>query len=210
MRLTLFVYLLLLSSFSQAQETTPSFTIPRAVAKIAPLYFFNNTLDLGVEVFNSKFTKSFNASVGLRSGGINYVDGKGLGIEVGYRKYVSPMKLHTRKTKEFYQGIYYSLFFRGDYFKGTENNYYYDYNSGNQYSGFTRKTNSIGPGFTIGLEKTFWEIIFIDFYIGGGIKFSDVEISGNPMNSYYRDYDIMDPGYEGIYPKIGAKIGVGL
>lgn len=196
---------------SKAQDAAPeAFTIPRTLIKIAPLHYFTSTLKLGIESFNPTYSKSFEVSVGLRSGFTDFSRGNGGLLEIGYRKYVSPMKLNTRKQRVFYQGIYYSLFINGSYFNGKDYDYsYYDPNTGVYTSQTSREEIfSVGPGFTLGLQKTLWKVIFLDVYFGGGIRFTDVNRSGNLQ--YDRHYDITDPGHEGIYPKIGANIGIGL
>jgi hypothetical protein len=192
-----------------AQEITePTFALPRNLIKLSPLQLFTNTLEIGVESFNSSFSKSFQASVGFRSGGLEYNKSKGVSLELAYRKYVLPMKFNTRKHRGFYQGIYYSVFVQGAYFKGTEHyGYYPNPGTGVTTGDFEQTIRSISPGFTLGLQKTLWKVVFLDVYVGGGLRFSDIDA---PNVSQYVDYTITDPGYEGIYPKIGAKIGVGL
>jgi hypothetical protein len=184
-----------------AQEDTGDFKVPRTTIKLSPLYFFANTFELGIEAFNADFTKSFNMDIGFRSGASDYSDGEGFNAEIAYRKYVSPISLHTRKTRQFYQGIYYSIFVMGETFNGER----YDYSgSGNEE---TTRVNTISPGFTLGLQKTLWQTVFLDVYFGGGIKLSDAEEN---VDDYYYDVSITEPGYEGIFPKVGVKIGVGL
>jgi hypothetical protein len=196
-----FAWLLVTSVTTVAQDTL-SFKMPRATVKLSPIYFFANTFELGIEAFNSDFNKSFNIDVGFRSGSLDYSDGNGFSTEIAYRKYVAPMVLRTRKTRHFYQGIYYSLFVRAETFKGEL--YYY---SGSPADEGATRVNSIAPGFTLGLQKTLWQIVFMDVYFGGGIKMSD---GGKPSDDYYYDPGITEPGYEGIFPKVGVKIGVGL
>lgn len=210
-----FIFLLLISlplSLS-AQETPNStssedFSRPRGIIKISPLKFFISTFEIGVEAFNADFNRSFNIDLGFRSGNIEYEDGRGGSLEIGYRKYVTPMKLRERKTRRFYQGIYYSPSFHVGYFEGTDE-YAYDPMGGVIYSN-QEKITSFAPSFTLGLQKTLWEIIYLDVYIGGGIRFARINRTGtNNYNEYYND-GLFQPGYEGIFPKIGLKIGVGL
>lgn len=182
------------------------FKLPKVVMKISPFQFVVSTLELGVEAFNSTYSRSFNASVGFRTGSNYYYnDGYGASLELGYRKYVAPMKYRARNNRESYQGVYYSLFVRGEYFKGESNEYYYGYPDTN-----TEKIYSIAPGFTIGFQKTLWQVILLDAYVGGGVKFSDIQYQTEPPPDYEPYYEIFDPGYSGIFPKIGVKIGVGL
>lgn len=197
--------LLLVVSFelwSQEIDDENSFIVPRSLIKIAPLQFFSSTLEMGIENFNADRNKSFNIDIGFRSGSADFRRGKGISTEIAYRKYASGLKMHTRKDRRFYQGIYYSVFVKAIYFKGEE-----------RYSFSTidpvyddQEIWNVGPGFTLGLQKTLWQIIYLDVFIGGGIKFSTYSDGGDP----YFEPTITDPGYEGIYPKIGAKIGIGL
>lgn len=157
--------------------------------------------ELGIETFNADFSRSFNLDIGFRSSSYDYEDGSGFDAEIAYRRYVAPMRIHTRKSRDFYQGIYYSVFVRGETFSGIP----YDYYNGTPEPD-EQRVNSIAPGFTLGLQKTLWEIIFLDVYFGGGVKISDAEDDGD----FYYDPDLTQPGYEGIFPRIGAKIGVRL
>jgi hypothetical protein len=210
----LILALLLLTSatlFAQETATEPEFRIPRTLIKLAPLQFFSSTLEMGLEAFNPEFTRSFDMSLGFRSNADAYNDARGGNLELGYRKYVSPMKIHTRKHRQFYQGIYYSVFVRGSYFKGSDVFSTYDPLT----SSYTEIHDSErvlagGPGFTLGLQKTLWQIIFLDVFIGGGIRFADIKRVNYSGNFYYSGDGLFDPAYDGIYPKIGAKIGVGL
>jgi hypothetical protein len=197
------------ASFAQT-DTQASFKMPRALIKLSPLQLFNNTLELGIERFNPAYSRSLQLTLGFKSGSSEFDDGQGGSAELAFRKYVLPMELRVRKSREFYQGIYYSLFVGGSYFQGTSSNYgYYDPNTG-MWNNSTYKATirSISPGFTIGLQKTMWKVLVLDVFIGGGIKFAESNYSGT---NYYPTYNgILDPGYDGIYPKFGGKIAVGL
>jgi hypothetical protein len=188
-----------------AQETSSDgFKLPRHLIKIAPLKLFTNTLEISLESFNAQFSRSFQASVGLRSGG--YGNYNGVSLDLAYKKYVAPMAYHTRGNREYYQGLYYSFFINGSCHESV----YEDYNYWNGSTTVTEVRETIystGSGFSLGWHKTLWKALFLDVYVGGGIRFSDVQ----PPSTYGRRYyDITEPGYEGIYPVIGARIGVGL
>ncbi len=188
-----------------AQENPePTFKLPKTLLKFTPLQLFLQTFELGTETFNSTYSKSFNVSAGVRTGSESYDKGLGANLELGYRKYPAPMKFRSRNGRDSYQGIYYSLFVRGEYFKGDYSDYYY---GGSQPTDYSEKVFSVAPGFTIGFQKTLWQIIVLDVYIGGGVKFSDVQSTSSPDYNPY--YSIFDPGYTGIYPKTGVKIGIG-
>jgi hypothetical protein len=209
MRNILFIALILITTACVGQQNS-DFTFPRSLIKLSPFQLFNNTLELGIETFNPKLSKSFQATLGFKSGASEFDDGQGGSIELAFRKYVLPMELRVRKSREFYQGIYYSLYVGGSYFEGKSSSYgYFDPNNGVwSNSSYSATIKSISPGFTIGLQKTLWKVLVLDVYIGGGIKFSESQYTGT---NYYPSYNgILDPGYDGIYPKFGGKIGVGL
>jgi hypothetical protein len=209
MRIIALLILLFITKVAVSQEA-PEFTFPRSLVKLSPLQLFNNTLELGVETFNSKLSKSFQVTAGFKSGSADFDDGQGASLELAFRKYVLPMELRVRKSREFYQGIYYSLYVGGAYFEGKASSYgYYDPNTNTWINGsYSATIKSISPGFTIGLQKTLWKVLVLDVFIGGGIKFSESHYSGT---NYYPEYSgILDPGYDGIYPKFGGKIAVGL
>ena len=110
--------LLLISvhAWSQQNDQESELVVPKTLIKIAPLQFFSSTLEMGIESFNATRTKSFNVDVGFRSGSADFRSGKGLSVELAYRKYVSGIKTHSRKDRRFNQGIYYSVFVKGAYF----------------------------------------------------------------------------------------------
>ena len=197
--LPLFLFITFQSWSQQTDEE--KFVVPNALIKISPLQFFSSTLEMGIESFNAARNKSFNIDLGFRSGSADYRKGTGISGEIAYRKYASGLKMHTRKDRRFYQGIYYSVFVKVIYFHGEER-YSYTIDPVDE----DQEIWNGGPGFTLGLQKTLWQIIYLDVFIGGGIKFSNYSNDGDP----YFEPTITDPGYEGIYPKIGAKIGIGL
>jgi hypothetical protein len=71
------------------------------------------------------------------------------------------------------------------------------------------KITSISPGFSIGVQRSIFEVMYIDFYLGGGIRFPSFEYSNDNHPDSNED-DIFSPSYEGIYPTFGLKVGIGL
>jgi hypothetical protein len=211
MRITLAILALFVSFVSSAQQIdTEDFTMPKTLIKISPFQFFANTLELGIESFNSSYSRSFQATVGFRSGSGYYDEGKGAHLEFAYRNYVTPMELRNRRSHDFYQGIYYSFYTGVSYFEGENSSYgYYDPNTGIwNTSNYSATIVSLTPGFTLGLQRTFWKVIVLDVFVGGGVKLTKAEYSGSNYEIY--EDGPWDPAYDGIYPKIGAKIGVKL
>lgn len=218
----------LLLSFAAAGQVDEPANTPRALFKVVPQNFIENTLKIGVEFFNKKRTKSYSAYVYGRLESNNesqpYYYGdkyyKGLGSELQYRKYISPLKSYTtRKGKNYLQGIYVSGYLQGASYVNEGDFLYYsfDQNTGQQvrsYVNVTESVGNIGTGFTIGVHRTLWNVLFIDAYIGGGVQWSDIIRTTTPptmlLNDYYGYYSITDPGYQGIMPKFGLQLGIAL
>ncbi len=79
-------------------------------------------------------------------------------------------------------------------------------------SGKLRTVISAFPGVQLGVARTFWDILYIEGYIGGGVRYAFYEDS-NPNfqqdDPYYSNYyDVSDAEYRGVAPNIGMKVGV--
>jgi hypothetical protein len=207
------------------QEDSP--IVPRSLFKVSPQHFTINTLKLSAEIFNKQRDKSFSVSVYGRFDSTPNYDiyyygddrYKGIGGELQYRKYISPIKsLTTRRNKNFLQGIYVGGYLQGAAFSndGEYVTYTYDPNTNQQISTTTYVEESIGnwgTGFTIGVHRTLWSVLYVDAYVGGGIQWSDITRSQTPTNTNYYDYyygGIVSPHYQGIMPKFGILLGVAL
>ncbi len=205
MRYLLFVFLLGIGSAAIAQDTSTSSDLPgptpHQIIKISPFQFFAQTFEMSLESINQNYTKAFQISAGYRSGQVDFSDGRGATVTLAYRNYARPLNAPVKNHPEVTQGIYYSIYVKGDSFKGTETYF-------GQPSSET-KILSFSPGFTLGVQRTLFEVLFLDIYVGGGIKFPSITYSqaNHPDQSHY---DIMSPGYSGIYPAIGIKVGIRL
>jgi hypothetical protein len=205
MRYLVFSMLVMISGSAIGQDSSTPPSLPRPtphqIIKISPFQFFAQTFEMSLESINQNYTKAFQISAGYRSGQIDFSDGRGATVTLAYRNYARPMNTPLKNHPEVSQGIYYSVYVKGDSFKGTETYF-------GQPSTET-KILSISPGFTLGLQRTLFEVLFLDIYVGGGIKFPSITYSqaNHPDQS---NYDIMSPGYSGIYPAIGVKVGIRL
>lgn len=64
---------------------------------------------------------------------------------------------------------------------------------------YTDEFSAFSGGIIGGTEVTFAKKLFLDMYIGGGIRTSD---------SDQNNESVIDPGFKGIAPRIGVSIGV--
>lgn len=202
-----------------AQEAPPP---ARSIFKLSPQHFFDNSLKVGVERFNQEYSGSFAIFL---TGMIDNDQYSGYGFDEGYdgialefqlRKYISAMKPTVSKHgRSFHQGVYGAAYAQGGYYEGASQGetYQYDPMTGNTtpvYYNYVHRITNGGFGFTIGYQKTLWEVVFLEAFIGGGIQFSGSEVSGIKVDDYFSDEGIIDPAYRGILPKIGLNIGIGL
>jgi hypothetical protein len=225
MKIAVISIFLLASVAASGQDETP-LPSPRALFKVSPQNFAINTLKIGAEIFNKNRSKSYSFYLYGRFDSNNnsepyyYGDDfyKGLGGEFQYRKYISPMKNYfTKRNKDYLQGIYVSGYIQAASYKNEGEFIYYSYdpNTGQQNNYMVAIEESIGnwgTGFTIGINRTLWSVLYIDAYVGGGIQWSDTIQGYNPalpmsFNSYS---GITSPDYQGIMPKFGVQLGVAL
>lgn len=200
-----------------------SLLLSRTVVKLSPQHFIHNSLKAGIERFNQTHSSSFALFVTGRidnSGdGFYEWDGyTGLAGEFQVRKYISPMKaLISKRNNIYHQGVYGAAYVQGGSYSGDFSEVHSDYdpNTGTfgpstEYN-YNENVGNWGFGFTIGYQKTLWQVIFLEAFIGGGIQFSDIIVSGSkPNDSFYTHETITDPGYKGILPKFGLNVGLGL
>jgi hypothetical protein len=219
-RISLLLILTSFAAYSQS-ESNP----PKALFKVSPAHFAINTLKLGAEIFNKTQTKSIvfygygrlENSQDLSS----YYDEQynGLGCELQYRKYISPLKSYTtRRNRNYLQGIYAAGYLQGGSFVRKGDFVQYTYTGSYPPSSTTyylhESAKNLGTGFIIGVQRTLWSVLFIDAYLGGGIQWSDVSknivTAPGTTIDYYNYNDITSPGYQGIMPKFGLQIGIAL
>jgi len=129
-----------------------------------------------------------------------------------YRLYLS----HLRADKDqtfwglhnfgFYAGLY-SLYFdySEDYMRGDHDPVTNEYIM----SRYHKDVSSIEGGALIGLQIDITKRFLIDFYVGGGIRYTDLEDSYiPPPNSWVEDYGVFDYEYQGVKPSIGLSLGM--
>lgn len=227
MKTPLFILLCIVSVPAICQDDEV-LTAPRALFKTTPQSFFTNTLKVGVEVFNKTRNKSYSLYLSGRLDGENgatafYYDDdfyQGFAAEFQYRKYLNGFTSRkSRRDREFLQGVYVAGYVNGGSYanKGEFTIFDYDFNTGQTTSNTYNvddKILNIGTGFTIGYHRTFWKVLFLDAYLGGGVQISEIDRKFDPVTSndyYYSSYNgITAPGYQGIMPKFGIAVGIAL
>lgn len=106
-----------------------------------------------------------------------------------------------------YTGVYASyLDFSEDY-----TSYYWDnVNMMSITKAQTKDISAIEGGLIVGMQIDFSTRIIMDFYLGGGIKKTELKdtMDEDPNdNNYYNSYGVFDREYEGVKPRLGFQLG---
>lgn len=203
------------NTFAQSTANDESDEIPevRSLVKIAPFQFIDNTFFLMYEGFNADYTNSINIGLGFKtSSGFNSEE-TGFKYELQYRFYVDGFKGYSgsKNGNAYRRGIYASIFFSGLYTR--VNSTFSSFDPVGNFSRIddnTQTINAFNPGVTLGLQRSFWDILYIDFYVGGGVRLADVSNSNDMFPTNRSDFtNIYDVDYQGVFPKIGVNLGIG-
>lgn len=190
-----------------------------------PRFDKKNALKISpIEFGNAEFQLSYERYFGDRSSSIQIMPSfileengdesrEGFQAMLQYRFFLSHLNKDEGKTFwglqnfGFYAGAY------GLYFYQNEDRlvYWYDpMNPGDNYDNFNKEITAGEGGAIIGMQVDVTERIIIDFYVGGGIRYTDIvdEYIPNENTPYYEYYDVFDPEYKGVKPRLGLQIGI--
>jgi hypothetical protein len=197
---------------AQEQSVTNNTSL-RTVAKASIVPLFYDTYEMGVERFNRTLSKSIQASVGYRLRSDEYDEAYGITFDLAYRKYFTSIA----KNPGLFSGAYYSFFLGGGYYEGTAYSVHtVIYSDGRTVSSdqwATEFIKAICPGVSIGIQKRFARVMFLDLNVGGGYRFTRTTYDASYFPYFYygpNEHPYEEMGYTGIYPKAEVKIGIGL
>jgi hypothetical protein len=173
----------------------------------SPLHLFDNTFQLGYErIFIGKTSGLF------MSGGVTYKDENydykaGGSFEVHYRYYL----LNPSSESMFSEKVvfYAAPYIHSRYLETIYNNWSWVEDLSMPDNGYVEErelkeiVKSIGLGVLMGLKLQIHEKIFVESYVGGGLKISDVDNEGGKDQHL-----ITSPGYSGVVPKGSISIGI--
>lgn len=194
------------------QKTSEHFSKKNAL-KINPTSFGNAKFQLSYERFLGDRNSSilFSPSIVLKD---SYEESK-IGWEImgQYRFYLTHLRKDKQKT---FLGVYNYGFYAGMY--GLYSNYEEDYmryfwdssNSQQQNEEVNKEVKAAEGGALIGMQIDITPRILIDFYVGGGIRTTEVSDTylDNNTPEYYEPYGVFDPEYKGVKPTIGLLLGI--
>jgi len=192
--------LILIFNYSYSQSQVNS------LIKNSPFHFFDGTFNLSYEkaLMNQK---SINLSGGfhlIENGWNNNNQQIGWTGEIQVRRYLS----NNPELKQL-EGFYVSPYLKGGYFRfDNDDGYYYaTYDENNNYiedlwypydSSYEIKNYQLG--LIMGYQFIFSDAISLEFFLGGGIQYADVN------RSLYNNTPF-DKSYTGVVPKVGFNFG---
>lgn len=208
----LLLSLLPLGLFAQEppKRAVQTFEPVNNIIKLSPFHFAEGTFLLSYErMLGAEQSSGLMLSAGLHSKTTrNYSTGDyrpefGFQEELQYRFYVVPPSTNSHNGRGFW-------FFKG-FYAGP-----YAYHRSLQRTVAVwdvilqqnvdeeEKINEVAGGVVLGVQIALGNKFFMDFYSGGGIKRSFGDIRDTEYIS------VIEPGYNGVYPKIGFQIGIGI
>jgi len=192
--------LILIFNYSYSQSQVNS------LIKNSPFHFFDGTFNLSYEkaLMNQK---SINLSGGfhlIENGWNNNNQQIGWTGEIQVRRYLS----NNPELKQL-EGFYVSPYLKGGYFRfDNDDGYYYaTYDENNNYiedlwypydSSYEIKNYQLG--LIMGYQFIFSDAISLEFFLGGGVQYADVN------RSLYNNTPF-DKSHTGVVPKVGFNFG---
>ncbi|MBT7896714.1 MAG: DUF3575 domain-containing protein [Flavobacteriales bacterium] len=197
-KISFFFVFILFVSYSYSQVNS--------LIKNSPFHFFDGTFHLSYEkVLLNK--KSINLSGGfhlVENGWNNNNHQIGWTGELQVRKYLSK-NIDLNQL----EGFYVSPYFKGGYFRFDDDYGYYlaQYDENNNYIediwypyGNSYEIKNYQLGLIMGYQFIFSDAISLEFLLGGGVQYADVNRNLSSNTPF-------DKSYTGVVPKVGFNFG---
>jgi hypothetical protein len=210
MKHSLYILLFLLPFFGISQEN--HFDQQNAI-KISPFEFGQAQFEMAYERYFGDRSSSIMIlpSIYLKD---DLKESK-TGFQIGaqYRVFLSHLRSDQKRV---FLGLYNIGFYAGVYaqYLDYEEDYqftWWDNSKGESFTdNFTKDISSTEGGAILGVQFDITNRILIDFYVGGGIRYSsftDTRTEVVDPSDYHDDVWVFDPEYKGVKPKIGFQIG---
>jgi hypothetical protein len=179
------------------------------IIKLSPFHFAEGTFLMSYERMLGEQKSSLMLNLGLHSSNSrNFSTGQatpefGFQEELQYRVYVVPPQDYSRSGRGFW---YFKGFYAGPYVSHRtlqRSVQVWDWIL-QQNVDEKENLNEAAGGVILGAQIAMGNKFFIDFYTGGGVKRSFGQIRQTGF------IGVTQPGYNGVYPKIGFQIGIGI
>lgn len=129
----------------------------------------------------------------------------GYGLTIGHRMYGKPIEM-PRGFYFMYQAGW--NHFNLEYRDRTWGDVQFDGYDAITFDHFDMSTvvDKLGLDILVGYQFVIKDALLLDFYFGGGIRYSIKEFTGNQQREY--NYSFTDYGYTGLLPQGGIRLGV--
>jgi hypothetical protein len=195
--------------FAQREAVIPDAVEPEQepvlnILKISPFHFIEGTFMLSYERMLRDQTMSIMVSAGIHSRERWFDESEQFGFqeEVQLRFYVLPPNNVSARGKRFFyfKGLYAGPFAAHRYRNQTLQ--VFDWILQQNVS-TNERINEISGGVLLGAQMAFGNRLFLDVFLGGGVKRSFGRESGQGGVS------ALEVGYNGVIPKGGIQLGIG-
>lgn len=182
--------------------------------KISPVEFSKAEFQIAFERYFGDRSSSITISPSIILKENNFESIEGFQIGGQYRIFLSHLRSDSRSVFLGFHniGLYTGLYAQyQDYKKDYKFTWWEMGTNVEQNQEFTKKVSAIEGGAIIGVQIDVTKRILIDFYVGGGIRYSDFTDSKDGVvdeSYYYEEYGAFDPEYKGVKPRIGFQLGV--
>jgi len=205
-----YLFLFLLIGEVSAQDAQ-SFSYRNAI-KISPFEFGNSEFQLTYEKYSAMRRHSIliMPTVILKDNGVE--SKKGVEGMIQYRFFLTHLKKGKNKTWGMSNiGFYTGTYLRGLIYSEVYQSGYYDKTT-NEYltKNFEKDIRAAEGGVLLGIQFDITTRIILDMYVGGGVRYSDVEDSYDDFANeeiYRPTPGVFDKEYTGVKPKVGLQIG---
>jgi hypothetical protein len=192
------------------------------VLKLSPFHFFDRQLSLTGDFFNKNYRRSMAVTLSLIYADNSRIYDVGTTFQLERRFYPRGFMADTSNTlRNSASGFYFGLGFQGGYSEYHDLERYRISIIDPITNIVTFKDDDvqiqsmwIAPIVSLGYQIILWDALYLDAFVGGGIKFNQTEKISSRVNvdlsQYYQDPDIFSRYYKGIIPRVGVTLGIGL
>ena len=191
------------------------------VMKLSPFHFFDRQLSITGEFFGHDYKRSTCISLAMIYADNSKVYDVGTSLNIERRFYPRGFQPDTTNwNRNTATGFYFGMGAQvgySEYNDRTNNsNGYYDPATNtylNLNDDVTITSRWVTPTLTLGYQFILWDALFIDAFVGGGVKVNDTKKtspnSSVNFSNYYSEPDITSRYYKGIVPRVGLTLGMG-
>lgn len=182
--------------------------------KISPVEFGKAEFQIAYERYFGDRSSSFTISPSFILKENNFESIEGFQIGGQYRVFLTHLRSDSKSVFLGFHniGLYTGLYAQYQDYKNDYKFTWWDMMTNvEQNRDFTKKVSAIEGGAIIGVQIDITKRILLDFYVGGGIRYTDFTDSKDGVveeNYYYEEYGVFDPEYKGVKPRIGFQLGV--